>query len=111
MGKKYKISQDRFEKMIYRVLEVMLKGLYLSEKPDNPGWIEWKIPGRKDMVLGSTNSDQDHIYYDGTYFSLVWKMMGFDSDDIKVMSEYLPIFVDTLAKYLRDQGIIFKTLS
>lgn len=111
MGKKYTKSEGQLEERMYRLLGIILKDLYLEKKRNNTGWKEWKIPGRKDMVFGSSDDNPDHIYYDGTFFSFVWKMMGIDSDDINVIREYLPIFKDTLAKYLRDQGIIFTELS
>lgn len=112
MKKKYtKSEEDQLEERIYKLLGIILKGLYLEKKRSNTGWKEWKIPGRNDMVFGSSDDNPDHIYYDGTFFSFVWKMMGIDSNDINFIREYYPIFKDTLARYLRDQGIIFTELS
>lgn len=112
MGKKYtKSEEDQLEERIYKLLGIILKGLYLEKKRSNTGWKEWKIPGREDMVLGSSPDNPDHIYYDGKFFSFVWKMMGIDDNDINFIREYIPIFKDTLARYLRDQGIIFTELS
>ncbi len=114
MRKIFKISEEQLKKYITFQVNRLLKGLY-QETDKRDKWVKWRVPGREGFILGHTLEDPDTIYYDGTYFNIVYKLLGAEPEDISISNvedfdDYYDIFREVLSDALKERGIKFKKL-